>query len=425
MRKLNEVLPNSLNVAVVAAAILVLVGVALTLGVQQLLSDPVVADDTDGGESTVRISALKSADGAVRVALQQQDVAGAWGERQHPNLNTVRADAPAGVWLNSSPLEVSAAVDDDGPLFCVIAHGSQTDFFWLMLRGYVWQASLDLGADVRFVTSLDGAVQAAAIKQCSADDAAVIAATLADPQAVTEALLAAKQAGARIVTFNSGAQYAAAAGSEFHVALDDQAAGERAAIGFNQREVTGTVACVIHEEENVGLEQRCDAFEQTYIGGSMIRMRLSESADAETVTDEIAARLTSTEAPPIHALLTLNEDTLLRGFRAVVRTADQLDWDVQIVGIGAHIELTREPLDLRIRHVPFAINSLAEAQGYLITSAMQMAYKFHAPPSAIVQPMIFEGSPFIYDFNSFRSSPQEVASIIRRIQELFTAPDLD
>ena len=332
-------LPGVVLAVLATAAIVAAVLLSLGRQLEQVSTDPAIAA-SEGNGDTVRISAVKSDDGSVTVALQERS-GGEWGERQLPRFRVLPADAPTGAWLNSSELTTSGAGAADDTLYCVISHGEPGDQFWRLLRGYVRQAELDLGINVRFFSSLQGSDQAATIEQCSADGAAVIAATLANPVAITDSLLAAKAAGARIITFNSGSEHAEAAGAEIHISLDDVGAGSLAAETFSQRGVTGTIACLIHEAANVGLESRCDGLEDAYAGDQVIRLRLPDDLEPSEVTDWIAQRLTDPDGPAIHAVLTLNADTQLQALDAIFQTADQLDYDVQNANIGGNSAVAR------------------------------------------------------------------------------------
>ena len=264
----------------------------------------------------VRIAALKRDDGSVVVAIESMGADGRWSSRQLPQRRVLSAEAPSGAWLASSPVELSSA-SEQAPLFCVTTHGSDQDLFWQISRAYMHISAHVTNTNWRFEPHLDGADQAAAIDQCSADGAAVIASTLADPDAVTDSLLAAKQAGARIVTFNSGARFADAAGSEIHVTLDDPKAGATAGLRMNELGITGTVACIIHEAGNVGLEERCEGLESTYTEAGVIRLQLTAGAADAQVIRELVAGLTDPDSPEIELVLTLNANTLFSALDAV------------------------------------------------------------------------------------------------------------
>jgi len=419
----------------VLAILSVAVAAAVTITViadQSLFDDATAQPQAD--VATVRISALKSESGAVRVALQQRESSGSWGDRQHPDLNTVRETALTGVWLNSSPLQLASAVSDpglgegagDAPLFCVVSHGSLDDYFWRLLRGYVKQAEIDLNANVRFVSSLEGAKQAAAIDQCREDGAAVIASTLADPEAVSASLLAAKEAGANIVTFNSGPEFADAVGSEIHISLDDLEAGRLSGQTFNRHGVTGSLICVIHEAQNVGLENRCDTLEQAYEGGDIVRLRLPDGASSDEVIATLSKEILAPEAN-IRGILTLNGDTLIQGFTAIQQTREQLrlqsdePFDVQIGSVGQSLGIVQIPIAERNRHLLFVISPLMEAQGYMVVAAMQMVHIFHSPPAFRLNAVLLNLKPFVFNSAGIRLAPDETRQMLANLQRMIAA----
>ena len=380
--------------------------------------------DSHDSAGEVRVSARALEDGRVEVALRQLD-GGVPAERILPDARFLRADAEAGTWFDSSDVALAAVADDNasGPLFCIAAHGTWDDSFWRYVRGYSRQAAIDAGLNVRFSHSLDGAQQAAAIGQCSADGAAVIASTLADPDAVRAALDAAKQAGARIVTFNSGAEDAASVGSELHIALNETAAGRLVGKEFNSRAVTGTVGCLLHEADNVGLEARCDALADAYSGGEVIRVTLPEGESEAVVSQAVSDRLTDPDQPTLRALVALNADTLVAALLGIIATADQLEQDVQIAGIGQSTGLNRIDIEHRRRHLAFVTNSAAEAQGYLITAALQMVYTYPTSPKFISSPTILTATPFLYNSGAIRADAQELAETFRRLQQRLALGD--
>ena len=260
------------------AGLVALVTAVLTL---QLAGNPANADGHDAGAGEVRVATRSLDDGRVEVAVQQRAGDSEWGARQLPDARFLPADVEPGTWRVSSGVPISAGSAESGPLLCIVAHGTTDDFFWRVVKGWSRQASIDSGLNVRFRQSPDGAQQASQIEQCSADGASVIAATLADPDTVRDALLGAKAAGARIITFNSGAEYAASVGSEMHIALDDWAAGRLVGEVFNSKGISGAIGCLLHEEHNVGLVTRCEALTATYTGGDVIEIQLPEGGDRQ------------------------------------------------------------------------------------------------------------------------------------------------
>ena len=258
--------------------------------------------------------------------------------------------------------------------------------------------------------------RAAAIDQCSADGAVVIAATLADPDAVRGSLIAAKQAGSRIITFNSGAEEAASVGSELHIALDETAAGRLVGEEFTNRGISGTIGCLLHEADNVGLGARCDALAAAYIGGNNVRISLPETASADEIAQMLAERLVDPDQPSLVAVVALNGDTLLAALNGIIATADQVEGDVQVAGIDQNAELRLVDLAHRRRHLAFVTNNAAEAQGYLITAALQMVRGYTIPADFVSNPTILTATPFIYDLGAFWSNREAVRQSFQLLQ---------
>lgn len=129
-------------------------------------------DSSEHGSITVRIAAMRTDSGAVRVAAQSVLANGEWSERVLPSSRVIRADVESGRWLHSSPIELpipggddgaheataDSTVDQDspGPLFCLVSHGSRTDHFWRLLRGNARQAALDSDLNLRIYSSPAG-----------------------------------------------------------------------------------------------------------------------------------------------------------------------------------------------------------------------------------------------------------------------------
>ncbi|MYG90187.1 MAG: substrate-binding domain-containing protein, partial [Chloroflexi bacterium] len=224
---------------------------------------------------SIRVSALKGEDGRVTVGVQVLEEDGRWGERLLPTRRVISASSRANTWLRSSPVTIDGG-NELRPLFCVVAHGGTDDHFWMKFRSFLYQAADRSASNLRFETHLQADDQVAAIERCVSDGAAVIASTLASPDDVREPLMQAKAAGTQVITFNAGVEHAKSVGSEIHIALNDHAAGELAGQQFNERGITGQVACLIHERDNLSLEHRCDGLEASYQGAGVMRIRLEE-----------------------------------------------------------------------------------------------------------------------------------------------------
>ncbi len=271
------------------------------------------------GDTEVRILGIRHDDGRVEVALQQANDDGSWGERIRPEYRVIPADV-TGQWLHSSAVTLQVAAQphdddsmmedsmpeaampsDDAPaeLYCIVHHGSDDDHFWLGFNGSAALLAPALGlTNVEIHSKADIADQAAAITDCADRGAVAIASSIPNLDGLRDALTAARSGGALLLTFNSGADVAGQVGSTVHYGLDDHGAGATAGQEFNDAGLTGTVLCVQHEAQNVGLDDRCDGLEGAYTGavervqlpaGSLSNPEAAGTAMAQAIMQHEAA----------------------------------------------------------------------------------------------------------------------------------------
>ncbi len=337
------------------------------------------------GSADVRIQARTDANGRIEVALQQRDANGSWGDRNRPTARFVPVNAEQGRWYSSSPIRLAfegVPADVFGPhalgpfeypealtatrptdrdtLFCFIAHGSESDSFWRLAFHTASVSSRQLGLNLRASIHPESDDQADAIRQCINDGAAVIATTLADPDTLRPALLQAQGTNTRIVTFNSGADHARSVDSIAHVGLDERAAGTMAANAFIERGASGDILCVIHEPVNVGLDQRCDALDESYDNGEVIRLDISGADDPVAA---IAAALND----DVGAVLTLNYNTTLHAVDAAHGREDVL-----LGAVGSNQPTLQALIYLGI--VQFAVWDQPFHQGHVVPSVMLLVH---------------------------------------------------
>ena len=206
-------------------------------------------------ERVVRLLARPLDDGRVEVGLQQRSDAHTWGEIVLPDARFLRANSPAGEWRSSSALQLPSS---GRPLVCVVTHGAPGDRFWEKTHAAMEAAASASVLQLRIENHEAGLDRAAAIRSCVADGAVAIATTLTQVDALSSALAETKEAGVRLVTFNSGEDLAISVGSRFHISLHETVAGRRAGEFLDRREFDGAVLCVIHESDNLALDRRCD-----------------------------------------------------------------------------------------------------------------------------------------------------------------------
>ena len=183
------------------------------------------------------------------------------------------------------PVDPRLPGDDD--LFCVVSHGG-TDLFWGLASDTATFAAAALGINLRAASYSNVEDQAEAIRQCVDDGAVSIATTLVSPDALAPAIEEATAAGIPVLSFNSGAAAAAQVGTSFHIGLNDRRAGELAGEQFNREGTEGTILCVVHEADNVGLHERCAGLASTYANGDVEVQNYTAREAADAVLERYA-----------------------------------------------------------------------------------------------------------------------------------------
>ncbi|MHC5907757.1 sugar ABC transporter substrate-binding protein [Streptomyces sp. S6] len=158
-----------------------------------------------------------------------------------------------------------AAVDTPRWTFAMITHSGDGDTFWDIVQSGAKQAAVK--DNINFLYSHDDEAQ----QQAQLVDAAVdkkvdgIIVTLAKPDAMKAAVARAVKAGIPVITVNSGSAESEAFGALAHIGQDETVAGEAVGEELNKRGKKKAV-CVLHEQGNVGHEQRCAGVAKTFTG---------------------------------------------------------------------------------------------------------------------------------------------------------------
>jgi simple sugar transport system substrate-binding protein len=158
-----------------------------------------------------------------------------------------------------------AAVNTPRWTFAMITHSGDGDTFWDIVQNGAEQAAVK--DNINFLYSHDDEAQ----QQAQLVDAAVdkkvdgIIVTLAKPDAVKAAVARAHKAGIPVITVNSGSAESKAFGALTHIGQDETIAGEAVGDELNKRGRKKAL-CVLHEQGNVGHEQRCAGMKKTFDG---------------------------------------------------------------------------------------------------------------------------------------------------------------
>jgi simple sugar transport system substrate-binding protein len=236
----------------------------------------------------------------------------------------------------------------------VITHG-EGDTFWAVVKRGAEQAGKDIGVKVDYSeSSNDPQKQAQLIEAAVTQKVDGIVTSLPNPDAMAGALKRADDAGIPFITINSGESDSQRLGAIAHVGQTETIAGQGAGEKLKQVGVKKLI-CVIHEQSNIGLNERCAGAKEGF-GGLVENVQVKGVDDVQTTLTEIQSKLQADKS--IDGVLTLNPDIAMAARDA-------------IKGAGSNAKLATFDLSgdvvkaIKSGEIEFAIDQQQYLQGYL------------------------------------------------------------
>jgi simple sugar transport system substrate-binding protein len=235
----------------------------------------------------------------------------------------------------------------------VITHGSG-DSFWAVAKKGAEDAGKRLGVTVKYSESAnDPQKQAQLIDSAVTEKVDGIATSAPNPDAIRDSLKKATDAGIPIITLNSGAEDYQDLGAITHVGQTEEIAGEGA--GAKLKEAGAKkLLCVIHEQSNIGLNQRCDGAKEGF--GEVENLQVKGVDDIQTTLTEIQSKLQSDDS--IGAVLTLNPDIAVAARDAIAGANS----DAKLATFDLSGDVVKAIQD---GEMDFAVDQQQYLQGYL------------------------------------------------------------
>jgi simple sugar transport system substrate-binding protein len=287
---------------------------------------------------------------AVIVAALALLVAGC-GQKKDANGNPVGSGNDSAKSSGGSDVELTQGA---GLTIAMVTHSDEGSFWSVVKKGA--QAAAQAEGDKLVWSPSDNDPQ----KQAQLIDAAVsqkvdgLAVSVPNADAIKGSLAKAKAAGIPIITLNSGQGDSKALGAITHVGQDEEIAGEGAGQRFKTEGVK-KVLCVIHEQGNTGLQDRCNGVEKGF-GGTVTDLQVKGTADVATTQTEIKSKLQADKSYDM--VIALNPD-----IAEAAKTA--------IKGAGSSAKLSTFDLspdvikDIQAGTIDFAVDQQQYLQGYL------------------------------------------------------------
>lgn len=158
-----------------------------------------------------------------------------------------------------------AAVNTPRWTFAMITHSGDGDTFWDIVQSGAKQAAVKDNINFLYSHNAEAQQQAQLVDAAVDKQVDAIIVSLAKPDAMKAAVARAMKAGIPVITVNSGSEESKAFGALTHIGQDETIAGEAVGDELNKRGRKKTV-CVLHEQGNVGHEQRCAGIKKTFHG---------------------------------------------------------------------------------------------------------------------------------------------------------------
>ncbi|MFD4864047.1 substrate-binding domain-containing protein [Streptomyces sp. NPDC058412] len=249
--------------------------------------------------------------------------------------------------------------------FAMVTHAGDGDTFWdIVQKGAKEAAAKD---NINFVYAHDDQAQQQAQFVQNAIDQKVdgIVVSLAKPEALKDVIAKAVKAGIPVITVNSGSAQSAEYGALTHIGQDEEIAGEAVGTELNKRGRKKAV-CVLHEQGNVGHEQRCAGAKKTF-SGTMENLYV-EGTNMPSVQASIQAKLQAD--PSVDAIVTLGAPFAPTAVKAKDAAASKAEVDT----FDLNASVAR---DLKSGALGFAVDQQPYLQGYEAIDLLWL-YRYNA-----------------------------------------------
>jgi simple sugar transport system substrate-binding protein len=248
----------------------------------------------------------------------------------------------------------------DTPRFTIamVTHGPPGDTFWDLIRKGAETAAAKDNIELRYSAELQGPDQANLVQNALDSNVDALAVTLARPEALEPAVKTAVGEGIPVVAFNAGIDNWEAMGASAYFGQDEKisggAAGKRLAADGAKK-----VVCVIQDQGNIALENRC-AGVRTGFGGAVENLNVN-GTDMPSVQSTITAKLQ--QDPGIDYIMTLGAPIAL----TAVESAAGAGSTARIATFDTNAELVDA---IKGGKVQWAVDQQPFLQGYLAVDAL-------------------------------------------------------
>ncbi|MGK5499914.1 sugar ABC transporter substrate-binding protein [Streptomyces sp. URMC 125] len=244
------------------------------------------------------------------------------------------------------------AVDTPRWTIAMVTHSGDGDTYWDIVQSGAEQAAAKDNVEFLYSHDEEAGRQAQLVQTAVDQGVDGLIVTLAKPEAMEAAVRRAVKAGIPVVTINSGQDRSAGLGALAHIGQDETVAGE--AVG-RELEARGhsKALCVLHEQGNVGHEERCAGVRKGF-GGEVENLYV-DGTNMPGVESSIEARIQSD--PDVDAVVTLGAPFAPTAAKAVKQAGS----DAEVDTFDLNAQVAR---GLKDGSIGFAVDQQPYLQGY-------------------------------------------------------------
>ncbi|MFF3325238.1 sugar ABC transporter substrate-binding protein [Streptomyces sp. NPDC002889] len=258
-----------------------------------------------------------------------------------------------------------AAVTTPKWTFAMVTHSGDGDTFWDIVQSGAEQAAAKDNINFLYAHSEEGQQQAQLVDSYITKKVDGLILTLAKPDAMKDAVAKARKAGIPVITVNSGSEQSKEYGALTHIGQDETIAGEAVGDELGRRGRKKAL-CVVHEQGNVGHEQRCAGAKKTF-GGELQNLYV-DGTNMPDVKASIEAKLQADRS--IDSVVTLGApfaDAAVQAKRTAGSKAEIDTFDLNPKVVAA----------LKAGTLGFAVDQQPYLQGYEAVDLLWL-YKYNA-----------------------------------------------
>ncbi|MFJ3230691.1 sugar ABC transporter substrate-binding protein [Streptomyces sp. NPDC086787] len=264
----------------------------------------------------------------------------------------------------------------------LITHQSPGDTFWDIVRKGAEAAAAKDNIKLIYSADPNAGNQANLVQNAIDQKVDGIAITLAKPDAMKDVVAKANAANIPVVGLNSGVSDWQKLGLREFFGQDETVAGEALGKRLNQSGAK-KVACVIQEQGNVGLTQRCDGVKKTFSGTT--ETLYVNGTDMPSVKSTITAKLKQDK--DIDYVVTLGAPYAL----TAVQSVDDAGSKAKVATFDLNKALTSA---ISKGTIQFAVDQQPYLQGYLAVDSLWL-YKYNGNYSGGGEQPVLTGPAFV------------------------------